>query len=332
MPAQAVASRMPPPRQALFSRLMAWLGGAPALAVEEEEPLLLTRRVDGADQPPLDKLQLAQWLWGAGFNMPGGEEHVLELVKPFALNPAMNMLDVSAGLGGPARAISTAFKMYMTAYERDPELAKRGMEMSTLQGMNKHAPVTHYDPETFELRGGAFDCILCRQATSKLTDKDRFLGMLNYGLKARGQLMLTELVLDPTVGPKAELKAWERRQPVPPQLWTLEQYTLCLTKLGLDIRITEETTDRYRGMILQGWAQLLHNADLRGMPRKHVRSIVDEAENWFYTVAALDSGALKVYRLYGLASATPPSARKVKGKGKKKAAPAVAAPAAAPAA
>jgi len=319
MPAQAVASRMPPPRQALFSRLMAWLGGAPALAVEEEEPLLLTRRVDGADQPPLDKLQLAQWLWGAGFNMPGGEEHVLELVKPFALNPAMNMLDVAAGLGGPARSIATAFKMYITAYERDPELAKLGMEMSTLQGMNKHAPIEPYDPETFELRAAAFDCILGRLATYTLADKDRFLGMLAQGLKPRGQLMLTEFVSDPAAGAKPELTLWERRQPAPPQLWTLEQYKLCLTKLGFDIRIDEDTTDRYRSMILQGWAQLLHNADLRGMPRKHVRSIVDEAENWFYTVAALDSGALRVYRLYALAPITPPTP-KGKGKRKKKAA------------
>jgi len=38
-------------------------------------------------------------------------------------------------------------------------------------------------------------------------------------------------------------------------------------------------------------------------------------------VAALDSGALKVYRLYGLAPLErPAAARKGKGKGKKKAA------------
>ena len=319
MPAQATARRIQPDRPALFSRLMTWLHGGAVAAVVEEEPLLLTRRVDGADQPPLDKLVLAQWLWGAGFNMPGGEEHVLELVKPFALNPAMNMLDVAAGLGGPARSIATAFKMYITAYERDPELAKLGMEMSTLQGMNKHAPIEPYDPETFELRAAAFDCILGRLATYTLADKDRFLGMLAQGLKPRGQLMLTEFVSDPAAGAKPELTLWERRQPAPPQLWTLEQYKLCLTKLGFDIRIDEDTTDRYRSMILQGWAQLLHNADLRGMPRKHVRSIVDEAENWFYTVAALDSGALRVYRLYALAPITPPTP-KGKGKRKKKAA------------
>ncbi len=317
MPAQAISSRLQPERPALFSRLMSWLGGASATAVAEEEPLLLTRRVDGADQPPLDKLVLAQWLWGAGFNVPGGEEHVLELVKPFALNPAMSMLDVSAGLGGPARAFSTTFKIYLTGYERAPEIAKLGMEMSTLQGMNKHAPITHYDPETFELRPAALDCILGRQATYTLADKERFLGMLAFGLKPRGQLMLTEFMIDPEASAKPEFKAWERRQPQPLQLWTLAQYTQCLTKLGFDIRIHEETTARYRSMILQGWAQLLQTADLRGMPRKHVRAIIDEAESWMYTIAALDCGALKTYRLYALAPNSPPPTAGRKGKKKK---------------
>jgi ubiquinone/menaquinone biosynthesis C-methylase UbiE len=284
-------------------------------AVVEQEPLLLTRRVDGADQPPLDRLVLAQWLWGAGFHIPGGEEHVLELVKPFALNPAMSMLDVAAGLGGPARAFCTTFKIYLTGYERDPEVAKLGMEMSTLQGMNKHAPITHYDPETFELRPGALDCILGRFSTYTVTDKERFLGMLALGLKPRGQIMLTEYVLDPKAGTKPELKAWERRQKTPPKLWALAQYMECLNKLGFDIRVHEETTAHYRTMILQGWAQMLHNVDLRNMPRKHVAAIVNEAEDWMYTVAALDSGALKVYRLYALApNSPPPKARKGKKK------------------
>jgi ubiquinone/menaquinone biosynthesis C-methylase UbiE len=318
MAAQAIASRLQVERPPLFSRLMSWLGGAPTLAVAEQEPLLLTRRVDGADQPPLDKLVLAQWLWGAGFHIPGGEEHVLELVKPFALNPAMSMLDVAAGLGGPARAFSNTFKIYLTAYERDPAVAKLGAEMSTLQGMSKHAPVTHFDPETFELRPAALDCILGRQATYTLADKERFLTMLAHGLKPRGQLMLTEFVVDTQAADKPEFKAWERRQPAPPpQLWTLAQYTLCLTKLGFDIRITEETTARYRSLILQGWAQLLHHADLRGMPRKHVAAIINEAESWMYTIAALDSGALKLFRLYALAPNSPPPTAARKGKKKK---------------
>ena len=47
---------------------------------------------------------------------------------------------------------------------------------------------------------------------------------------------------------------------------------------------------------------LLHTVDLRGMPRKHLLSILDEAEAWVHTIAALESGALRVYRFYALAS------------------------------
>ncbi len=315
MQGRAVGSPPASERPAFLARLKAWWGrggdgAAPSSAKVDQ---LVHRRLAAAeDLPPLDHLTIAQWLWGAGFHSPGGEQDVLDLVKPFALNPAMSMLDAAAGLGGTARAIAIAFGTYVTGLEREQALAGRGMGMSVVQGMAKRAPVSSYDPESFELRAGAFDCILGREATFAVKDKERFLRVLVLGLKPRGQLLLTDFVVGPKAGAKTALAAWEQQQPYRPSLWTVEQYTDCLQGLGFEIRITEDTTDNYRRLIVAGWDQMLHRMDLRSLPKQHVRAIVGEAEMWVRTMAALESGALKRYRFYALAGTSRPALNSVK--------------------
>jgi SAM-dependent methyltransferase len=301
--AAAVARPVGAARPSLFARLF---GRGRRAGADVGTPLApsyaeLQAAVGGAPAgvPPLDQLTIRQWLWGPGFAIPGDAAHALGLVKPFGLDPAMSMLDAAAGLGGVARIVAEAFGTYVTGLERDPETAHRGMAMSIAQGLAKRAPISVIDPENLELREGAYDCILARQATYTLTDKERFLRVLILALKPRGQLLMTELVHE---GETPELAAWVAQQPIRPQLWTVAQYTDCLSSLGCELRITEETTASHRAQIIGGWANLLRTVDLRALPRAHLVAIVDEAEHWMRTVMALDSGALKTYRFYGLAT------------------------------
>jgi SAM-dependent methyltransferase len=304
--ASAVGSTVGVARPSLFARLLARVRRRQA----EAEPPPVAVAGDAAVSPsavraaipPLDPLTIRQWLWGPGFAIPGNAEHALGLVRPFGLDPSMSMLDVAACLGGPARAVAEAFSTYVTGLERDPEIARRGMEMSVAQGMAKRAPISAYDPEALELRHGSYDCILGRQATYTLVDKERFLRVLILALKQRGQLLLTDLVADPAHSDDPALAAWAAGQPIAPRLWTVGQYTDCLTSLGFDLRITEDTTHVYHAQIVSGWAHLLRSVDLRRLPRPHLIAVVDEAEHWMRTVQALDRGALKTYRFYGLAA------------------------------
>jgi SAM-dependent methyltransferase len=303
--AQAVRSRTQPARVGPLTKLMAWWRGKKVVAPEKPAGPLRAAAPTAREEPPLDVPSLSQWLWGAGFHIPGDEAHVLRLVQPFALNPAMSMLYIGAGLGGGARAIATKYATYVTALEADEVLAKRGMEMSVLQGMQKRAPVTLYDPETLELRDHSFDCILARQCTSTVADKERFLKLLVASLKPRGHLLITEYVVEPkATGGAAAVEAWRRQQKRPPQLWTAAQYDACLTRLGLDSRVTEDTTAKLRLLILAGWAQMISTIDLHALPKQHLLTIVDEAERWVHTIEAIDSGALRMYRFYALAAGT----------------------------
>jgi ubiquinone/menaquinone biosynthesis C-methylase UbiE len=285
---------------AFLVRVRNWLGGQPVPAATT--PAGKPRADLEVVVAPLDRATVAQWLWGVGDIMPGDEQYVLELVKPFGLTPAMSMLDLSAGLGGPARAIAQAFGTYVTGLERSPERAKRGMDMSVTANLAKRATIAQYNPETIELRANGFDCILGRGATYSVVEKERLLRVIFQGLKQRGQLLLNEFTVDTTASDRPELAAWMARESYPPALWTIEQYGDCLNSLGFDIRVVEDVTAHYRTMIIAGWGRLLKEVDLKKMPRSHLRTVVNEAELWALRIAALQSGGLHVYRLHALAT------------------------------
>jgi ubiquinone/menaquinone biosynthesis C-methylase UbiE len=317
MAARADTTPRAAPRPSLLGRIIARLRGDVGAedAIEAELPLeaaAAPARAASAPLSPLDPLTVRQWLWGPGFVTPGDAQYVLNLVKPFALNPAMSMLDVAAGLGGAARAISAEFDAYVTAYEHDPELAQRGMAMSVAAGRQKHAPVSVYDPESFELRSGGFDCILGRGATYMVQDKERFMRVLILGLKQRGQLLLNDYVVDPALAGRPELAMWMELQRYPPQLWTLQQYTDCFKSLGFDVRIAEDITAQLKLQIVLGWDNLLQTVDLKQLPRQHKLAVVNEAERWVKTIIAFDSGAVKAYRFYALAGSSRPSPSSIK--------------------
>jgi cyclopropane fatty-acyl-phospholipid synthase-like methyltransferase len=290
-----LAARQPP----FLARLRAWF------AVEAQKSAPVARAAGSQSDlaavvAPLDRTTVAQWLWGEGFVSPGDEHYVLEMVKPFGLTPAMSTLDLSAGLGGPARVIAKAFGTYVTGLERSPERAKRGMEMSVAANLAKRATISQYNPETIELRPNSFDCILGRGATYSIVEKERLFRVVYQGLKQRGHLLFNEFTVDPAFADRPELAAWMARESFPPTLWSIEQYQDCLTSLGFDIRVVADVTLLYRTMIVAGWAQLLDEVDLKGMARSHVRTVVNEAELWALRMAALECGALHVYRVHAI--------------------------------
>jgi SAM-dependent methyltransferase len=274
---------------------------APSEIERASAAAMAARLAPGEPAAPPDPLTIRQWLWGPGFHLPGTAEDVLALTRPFAANAGTRLLDVAAGLGGAARAIAAQSGAYVSALERDPDLARRGRALSIAAGRHKQVPVGHMDPETLELRAGAFDGILGREASHLVRDKERFMRVLILGLRPRGQLLLTEFVTEPALAARPELAAWAALQPRDPSLWTLRQYRDCFLGLGVELRVPEDISAAYKSQIVEGWVRLLRTVDLRSLPRGHRLAVVAEAERWMPTVAALDSGALRMYRFHMLA-------------------------------
>ncbi len=152
--------------------------------------------------------------------------------------------------------------------------------------------------------GGAARAIAARSGayvSALVRDKERFMRVLILGLRPRGQLLLTEFVAEPALAARPELAAWAALQPRDPSLWTLRQYSDCFLGLGVELRVPDDISAAYKSQIVEGWVRLLRTIDLRSLPRGHRLAVVAEAERWTPTVAALDSGALRMYRFHMLA-------------------------------
>jgi SAM-dependent methyltransferase len=249
---------------------------------------------------PPDPATVRQWLWGPGFVIPGDAQHVLGLVRPFGLTASMTMLDVAAGLGGPARVVAEATGATVVGLERDPELARQGMAMALAERLHRRAPVAVHDPEGFDLPRAHYDCALGREATYAVRDKERFLRVLMQALKPQGAIVLTEFVLGRSAD-RQRLAAWAPLPAYPPFLWTLDRYEDCLRSLGFEPFIMSDISAAYRAMVISGWTGLTQRPELHGLPRAHFAPIIDEAERAMRTIEALDAGLLRMVHIAAVA-------------------------------
>lgn len=306
----AAAKKPDRPRPPLKLRLKGWWEGfdvvhgrSPEDRTPEPAPAAPERRVIGIADPDRPwqtaRTKVNAMLWGEGFSLPGDADHVLQLVKPFALDPAMTVVDLCAGLGGGARAIVEAFGIWVTGMEPDPELAAAGMQISTITGFARKASIVHYDPASLDLRAGTVDCILCRQLLHRVEDKPRFLAALDRGMKARGQIVLTDYVLaDPARQHSPAVEAWVSSEGHPLHLGPADTYRRAFEDQGFEVRVSEDMTAEFRRMVLNGWAGLASTIENCSLEPELVRALAGELERWTRRIAAMEGGDVRLMRYY----------------------------------
>lgn len=299
-----------PPRVPLRLRLKAWWEGsdlvvhqreAASSAVPNRPARPIVGKLDPARPWETRRIILSQMLWGEGFSLPGGAEEALRLAKPFALDPAMTVIDLNAGLGGGARAIVERFGVWVAGYELDRELAAAGMQLSIRDGLGKKAEIVVYRPDQLEIRPASIDCVMCRELLHRVSDKPALLQTINQGLKPKGQLVMTDYMLsDPERAGNAPVRTWLDGADGPVELWSADQYTRALGAEKLEVRVTEDISVAYRRMVLAGWAGLTRAIGGASVAPELARCLVKELERWMRLVAAIDSGDLQVVRIYAL--------------------------------
>jgi SAM-dependent methyltransferase len=248
-----------------------------------------------------DPLVIRQRLYGRGYVIPGDAAWLLSLIEPFHLGASSALLDLAAGLGGPGRAIAQAFHTRVTGIERDYDRARQGNAMSAALGASNLVRIKTCDPETLELGSARFDCALGREASYAVVEKERFLRVVAQSLRSRGQIVLTDFVLDRGAGERPELDTWHSKRAPRPSLWTAAQYADCFKSVGYGLRRADDISALYRRQIIAAWLGYLRAGEIRGQAAAQVEAVLAEAESCFRTVAALESGALKYYRFEAIA-------------------------------
>jgi cyclopropane fatty-acyl-phospholipid synthase-like methyltransferase len=246
------------------------------------------------------RLRLVQDIWGEGFSSPGGAEHVISMAKFFALNPAMSVLDLGAGLGGATRTICETFGVWVNGFEADSNLAEAANAISHMAGMGKKASVAAFDPETFTGKAKSADCVFSKEFLYTIKDKKEFLKTIESMMKSRGQLLFTDYVVAEAALRTANIENWMDIEPNGAHPWAESDYRETLAELHLDIRVVEDTTDAFQKMVTSSWAAFTRTAQTSGLSPEMFPALADEVELWARRMQAIESGDLKVCRMHVL--------------------------------
>ncbi|MBN4016545.1 hypothetical protein JYT88_01835 [Rhodospirillaceae bacterium AH-315-P19] len=258
---------------------------------------------DAPDPWSQERLALLAELWGPGFTSPGGEEFAIELIKPLAPTSAMSLLNLDAHLGGSARTIANVYKMWVNAFEPDESLARIGMEMSEREGMVKRAPVEFCDREGLSERltkdRRQYDCVFSKDGFYRVANKDALFEAIYKHLKQNGQFLFTDYVLPEGAEVSPEAVAGLASEKGEQHLWTVKQTLKSINRFEFEVHISEDMTDRYRGMIVRAWANyLVHLKQHSQLTPAMGEALLREVETWVRRVLAFDRGGLRIHRIH----------------------------------
>lgn len=245
------------------------------------------------------RIRAAERVWGAGFISPGGADVILDLVKPLVIMPQHSVLDLHAGVAGPARAIAETFGVWVTGFEASRDLVARAAEENKIAGMVKRAPVTEFDPEAPLLKKKGFDRVFSKELLFQVARKAELLAAVAAATKSDGQLVLTDYVL----GDGADdgfVDAWSKHEPIPPCPVGAKKMQELLKQSGFDVRTAEDMTDRHAALVVAQWDAVLKSLRPRELEPEVAVALIREAEIWAARAAAFASGRLRCYRFFAL--------------------------------
>jgi SAM-dependent methyltransferase len=249
---------------------------------------------------PAGRLALTDQLWGPGFIFPGGEIETLRLARPLGLSAAASLLIVGVGGGGPAAAAARNLGAWVTGLDTDPSLLTAASGLIRRAQLSKKVSVKAWDPDDPGFEAKTHHHCLALEPFQR-GRPEPILDGLAKALKPGGQMVITGLTApvplnpaDPTVRRWAEL---EQRDPA--NLVAPIAVTRMLGRVGLDVRVAEDMSQRHLDHAMLGWRVLLRDLD-RKPSRQEAMLLVREAEMWLLLRRLMKDGHLRMMRWHAI--------------------------------
>ena len=235
-----------------------------ALGIDEEQPLAV------AQLTPFDQYHYF------------GTEAVDEAIHALALKPGARVLDVGAGLGGPARYLAERCGVHVTALELQEDLHDVAVSLTERCGLSRL--VEHRCGNVLDgVEAGHFDAIISFLCILHIPDRERLFSVLRQGLREGGRMYIEDFVA-PRAHSAAEAEALRVKVQCP-SLPSAQGYVDDLARAGFsDVAVTDvsESWKDFTASRLEMFRSRLHRNE-----RLHGKDLTEGLDDFYATVAGL---------------------------------------------
>lgn len=206
---------------------------------------LAVRGIGPADPiTPEDLYPLDQWHYH-------GAAAVRDAAARLGLGPASRVLEIGAGVGGPARCLAYTTGCHITALELQPELNAIGTDLTRRCGLS--GQVTHLcgDALHASLPDAAFDAVVSWLAILHIPDRPRLCARIARTLRPGGICFIEDLTMR---APFSAADLHDLRQDVfGVSVTSIDDYVADLHAAGLTDIVAEDLTEDWAPFAIARW-------------------------------------------------------------------------------
>jgi ubiquinone/menaquinone biosynthesis C-methylase UbiE len=177
----------------------------------------------------------------------GGLAAVDTLARLAGIGASTNVLDLCAGLGGPARFLASRRGCRVVAVELNAGRARGAARLTQLVRLQTRVRVVRGDATSLPFRRASFDACLSQEALLHIADKAAALREAHRVLRPGGRLVFTDWVARATLGDgeRQRLKEWMAAT----TLQTLASYRVLLGAAGFGAVTADDLAEEWRAVL-----------------------------------------------------------------------------------
>jgi ubiquinone/menaquinone biosynthesis C-methylase UbiE len=123
-----------------------------------------------------------------------GREATAELAELTELHPALEVLDIGCGIGGPARYLARRFGCRVTGIDLTAEFVRTATLLAERVGLTERVSFRTADALDLPFDGASFDLVWTQHASMNIADRPRLYGEMARVLRAGGRLVAYDIV------------------------------------------------------------------------------------------------------------------------------------------